>query len=191
MTPLDELLQLIDPSRTIDRVALLAQGALEDFSVKSNVVEDYKEFQSILASLHCHIHNAIFELRPPRRVNYQIDLSDCLRLLKQVYGKNPHRTTFQLARTGNENGLYGIFHQTAKLMAQYYAQQQIAARVRRFLGSQNYDRHHAILDEYLNKFGYLFPGEITESNCANLMQHLERLLCDHPFLVRRMRKSTR
>lgn len=64
ITNLDQLLESIDPDRTLDRVSAQVDEALNSFRVKSGIIEDWQGFRAVLAKFFRHVENVVLQIRP-------------------------------------------------------------------------------------------------------------------------------
>ena len=53
-TKLDQLLESIDPARTLDQVSARVDEALNSFRVKSGIIEDWEGFRTVLTEFYRH-----------------------------------------------------------------------------------------------------------------------------------------
>ena len=187
MTKLDELLGQIAPERTLDETARRATEALNSFCVDSAVVDDWDAFTGLMAELFCHIENTVLRLSPGRSVSLEFDWGRCAKALTKKYGARGEKTAFEIARTGNEGGLYAILKAVADQMAEDYAGNEISARVGRFWQEAPAEEKLASADEYIEKFGHLLPSELTENGGVRIKMGLQKVLEQHPRLIRKLR----
>ena len=186
MTKLDELLSQIAPERTLDETARRATEALNSFSANSAVVDDWNEFTGLMGELFCHIENAVLRLSPARSVNKEIDWGRCAKALTKRYGSQGEKAAFEIARTGNEGGLYSVLKAVAGQVAEDYAGNEISARVGRFWHDAPVEEKLAAADEYIEKFGHLLPSELTENGGARIKMNLAKVLEQHTRLIRNL-----
>ena len=94
-------------------------------------------------------------------------------------------------RTGVEGGLRAVLDTVAEALALEYARNEINARVYDYCESLSGRELLSAAEEYLERFGHLLPGELTESGGVRLKASFTRVLCEHPFLMRRMSRPGR
>ncbi len=163
-TKLDRLLDSIAPEQTLDAVTALADAALTSFHPDQAVVTDWEAFKACLGRFFCHLENHLLRLEPPRAVDHWMDWGRCCRLLMEEYGKNGEKAAFEMVRTGNEGGLYAVLKAVAQRTADQCASNGIAARVSAYWSALPVDEQFEVMDEYLEKYGHLFPSELTEGS---------------------------
>ena len=190
-TRLDQLLDRIAPPRTIDETASRTDRALNSFRLKTALITDWEEFKACTAEFYCHVENTVLRLNPRRSVDLEFDWSRASRLYEREYGSSGEKAAFEIARTGNEGGLYAALKALARRMAEEYAGNEISARISRFLGELSVDEHLAMADEYLEKFGHLLPSELTDGSAARIRANMAKVLEEHPRLVRALRQVGR
>jgi hypothetical protein len=190
-TTLDMLLEAIDPSRTFDQVSARVDGAVNSFAMNQAAIEDWDEYESLLSEFHRHVQTAVLRIGPGAPEGREFHWSRCVNLLKEKFGPNGYKAGFEMARTGNEGGLYRVLKTIGELMADEYAQNEISARIWDYWEGLKLDEQLAAADEYLGKYGHLLPAELTEGNATRLQATFPKVLEEHPKIVRRMRRIGR
>jgi hypothetical protein len=190
-TKLDQLLQDIDPSRTIDETYARADSALNSFSFTQAQITDWHKFHVCIARLVCHIRNTVLRLRKPLEVDVEFEWGQAVRYLHNEYGPEGEKAAFQKARTGNEGGLYSVLKVIAKQMAEEYSTNEIRARISNYLNQLTVDERLDAADEYLKKFGHLLPSEVTEGYPVRVKGFFHKFLEEHPKLIRNLRLASR
>ena len=186
-TRLDVLLEQIDPIRTIDQVAVRVDNALNLFHLSQYRITKWDDFRNVLTSFFRHVENAIFRIPDFKSSSSEFDWERCYRLIIQEYGANGEKAAFELIRTGVQDGLYGVLKRVARQMVTEYAGNEISARINIFWNGLTMKEQFSVMDEYLEKFGYLLPTELTESNAVRIKFNFVKVLKEHPQLIRRMR----
>jgi hypothetical protein len=190
-TKLDRLLESIDPARTLDQVSSRADEAVNSFRVQSGIIKDWEGFRTVLTEFYRHVENVILRIRSFRSPNPDIDWGCCYQLLIKEYGPNGEKASFELARTGSEQGLYGVLKAIARRMIDDYAGNEIAARISNFWESLSIDEKLAVSKEYLDKYGHLLPSELTSGSAARVRANFLKVLEQHPSIMKRLRKIGR
>ena len=190
-TKLDRLLESIDPTRTLDQVSARVDEALNSFRVKSGIIEDWEGFRTVLTEFFRHVENVVLRIRPPFFPNPDFDWGRCCKLLLKEYGANGEKAAFEMARTGTEQGLYGVLKTVARRMVDDYAGNEIAARVSKFWETLSTDEKLAVSQEYLDKYGHLLPSELTSGSAARIRVNFPRVLEEHTSIVKNLRNIGR
>ena len=86
--------------------------------------------------------------------------------------------------------LYAFKPRFAKTIAENYAKNEIHAKICFYLNSLSCQERLAAGDEYIEKFGYLLPEEMTESSAARIHDNLAKVLEKHVFMVYDLAKNT-
>jgi len=186
-TKLDRLLESIDPALTLDQVSARVDEALNSFQVQSGIMEDWGEFRVVLTGFYRHVENAILKI-PSFRSSYpDIDWGRCRQALIKQYGANGEKAAFEMARTGTEQGLYGVLKTIARRMADDYAGNEISARISNFWEGLSTDEKLAASLEYLDKYGHLLPSELISGSAARVRANFLQVLKEHPRMMERLR----
>jgi len=189
MSKLDQLLDRIDPSRTIDETASRADDALNSFRLETARITDWEKFKMCTAEFFCHVDNAVLRLHPRRSVALEFDWSRACQIYEKEYGSNGEKAAFEMARTGNEGGLYAILKTLAKRMAEEYAGNEIRARISHCWNDLSVDERLTVTDEYLEKYGHLLPSELTEGGAVRIRANMSKVLEEHPRLIHALRQT--
>ena len=107
--------------------------------------------------------------------------------LVRAYGSNGEKAAFEMARTGNEGGLYAVLKKMAQTMGEHYAENEVSAKVLFYWNGLTVPEKLAAADEYLGKYGHLLPSELTEGSAGRVRANLPKVLEEHPRLLRRLR----
>ena len=190
-TKLDQLLESIDPARTLDQVSARVDQALNSFRVKSGIIKDWGEFQTVLTGFYRHVENVVLRIRPSWSPDRDIDWGRCCQLLVKEYGINGEKASFEMVRTGTEQGLYGVLKAIARRMINEYAENEIAAKISNFWEDLSTDEKLAVSQEYLNKYGHLLPPELTSGSAARVRANFLKVLEEHPSIMKRLRNIGR
>ena len=190
-TNLDMLLESIDPSRTYDQVSARVDEAVNDFAMHRPIIEDWDEYENYLADFYRHIETVVLRMGSGVPDNREYYRGQCANLLNKAFGPSGFKAAFEMVRTGKEGGLYQVLKTVADLIAEKYAQNEIFARISHYWESLTLDEKLAAPDEYLSKYGYLLPPELTEGSAARLRANFPKVLEEHPKMIRQMRRIGR
>jgi len=187
---LEKLLREIEPLP--DLASAEVSRALNSFPLDRAVVSDYDTFCECLTRFHCHAESCLLRCRRKRAVSYEHDLSQCDGFLRPVLGKkHALAAAFELANTGKKGGMLGVLRALGEAMADWYAGNWISAKVSCYLKSQPHEAKLKDMDAYLEKYGRLYPGELTERGGIRLRFEFEDVLRIHPVVVRNVQQSVR
>jgi hypothetical protein len=155
------------------------------------MIEDWDQFEKCLVDFHQLLVRHLFnldEVIPAWRALAANQASQCLR---DEYGPSGKKAAFDMARTGNEGGLYKVLQVIAKRMAEGYADNEIGARVTEYLNSLTVDERLRAAEEYVDKYGHLLPSEVTEASAVRIKMNLQKVLEHHPRLIKNLRRAGR
>jgi hypothetical protein len=190
-TNLDMLLESIDPSRTYDQVSARVDEAVNDFAMHRPIIEGWDEYENYLADFYRHIETVVLRMGSGVPDSREFYWGQCANLLNKAFGPSGFKAAFEMVRTGKEGGLYHVLKTVSDLIAEKYAQNEIFARISHYWESLTLDEKLAAPDEYLSKYGYLLPSELTEGSAARLRANFLKVLEEHPKMIRQMRRIGR
>ena len=191
MSQLDEFLDSIDPSRTIDVVRARADESMNRFEAENGAADSWEDYRQTLARLYCQLEHDLLNRRTMREVDFDMDWGRCIHLLSQAYGPNGEQKAYEYAHTGMEGGLYGVLKSVASGLADQYATTEIDARASEFFQEISTDKIFEVAEEYVEKHGNLLPPEYAESNAVSVKMNLMRVLTQHPWSLDRVRRTGR
>ena len=182
---LKELLDSIHPSRTLDQTAGRADEAINTFSAGSSQITDWDEFRRCVIRFAKHVDSKILCTR--RMPDMELDFAwwHYSKVLQIAYGQSGDKAAFEMARTGNEGGLYGVFRRFAETQAEQYAQNEIHGRISRVWEGLSATEKLKAADEYLAEYGHLLPSELTENGAARVKMNFRKVLAEHPRMMQR------
>lgn len=190
-TKLDRLLDSISPEKTIEQTYGRANEAINTFRFKKAKIQKWNEFRNCMAQFLRHLDKCILNL--PRSINTSNDFywGLSVRPLLKTYGINGEKAAFEMARTGNEGGMYAVLKAFAMQRCQEYSDNEISTRALSYWNSLSVDQQFKTIDEYFQKYGHLFPSELTEGNAARLRGSFWKVLQKHPTMVQNLRRTGR
>ena len=188
---LDRLLETLEPARVLDEVSARVDSAMNAFCPPRAQITDWEQFKACLVAFVTQVESKVLRLARPVRADADLAWGRCARMLIPKYGGSADKTAFEMARTGNEGGLYAVLKTLAGQISQQLAENEIRARVLAFWDGLSVDERLAIADEYLRKYGHLLPSEVTEASAARLRVNMPRVLQEHPRLLREFRQIGR
>ena len=189
-TKLERLLDQIDPSKTLDKVASRVDRAVNRYSIAYGTIKDMESFERILSEFFRHIEKEV--LKVPKYPPFSsFDWGRCSVLLEKQFGRRGHIVAFEMARTGTQGGLYEVLKKIASNLGNKYAQNEISSRVGLFWNGLSLNEKFAVIDEYAKKFGRFLPKSYLESNAVFLKMNFTKVLEEHPRMVQRFRGAGR
>ena len=183
---LDRLLLSIDPARTFDEVDRRADDAINAFSTDSGQITDWDAFRACLVRFLEHVDVHLLRLAAPVRMDLDLAWGRCVQSLMDVYGRDGEKAAFEMARTGNDGGLYAVLKAVARHLADAYAENEVSAKVYAYWHGLSVDERLAAGGEYLQDYGHLLPSELTEGSAARVRAELPQVLIQHPRMMRRL-----
>ena len=114
------------------------------------------------------------------------DWGRCTQILMRAYGSNGEKAAFEMARTGNDGGLYAVLKKMANSMAEQYIENEVSAKVSFYWNGLTVDEMLKAADEYLSKYGHLLPSELTEGSAGRIRANMPKVLQEHPRLLQRL-----
>lgn len=192
-TRLDQLLASIHPSRTIDEVDRRADSAINSFPAEAAQITDWQEFREVLTHLMAHLESCILRLGSDYsyKKNIEFHWGRCCQVLIREYGPNGEKAAFEMARTGNDGGLYAVLRRISRSISKQFADTEIQARIQRYWDGLSVEERLEAGDEYLEKHGHLLPSELTEGSAARIRANLPKVLQEHPKMMQRLREIGR
>jgi len=184
-TKLDKLLALISPEKTIVETYNRANEAINTFGVDAAQIQDWDRFRYCMAEFLRNLDCRILRLCEPVEASPDYYWRRCAQVLLRVYGQSGEKAAFEVARTGNEGGLYGVLKAVAMRVADEYSENEISAKVSAYMDSLTVDEQFDACSEYVIKYGHLLPSEITEANAIRIRANFRKVLKEHPRLLLR------
>ena len=186
LSKLDRLLESIHPSRTIEELNRRADDALNSFSAEAPQIESWDRFRHCLIRFLHHAESRLLRLARPCPMGLDFDWGRCCQILMRAYGPNGEKTAFEMARTGNEGGLYAVLRKMGQSMAEHFVQNEIEAKISTYWNYLSVEGKLAAADEYIAKYGHLLPSELTEGFAVRIKANFPKVLQEHPAILRRL-----
>jgi len=183
---LDQLLDSIHPRRTLDETARRAEEAVNSFAKDSSQITDWEEFRTYVSRFFCHVEAHVLRMRSAPEFDEEFAWDRCLKVIKRAFGANGEKAAYEMARTGNQGGLYAVLKKVAQTLAEQYAHNEITGRVYAYWNELSVEQQLAAGQEYLDKYGHLLPSELTEQSGARVRTNLPTVLEKHPDLMQRL-----
>lgn len=189
-TRLERLLAGIDPDRTSQVTYRRANEAINTFRAPAKI-EKWNEFKAAVMRYSNHVESCILNLREPIDETSEFYWPRCVRVLLDIYGINGEKASFEMARTGNEGGLYAVLKAVAMNLAEKYAQNEISARISAYWQNLSVDEQLQASSEYIARYGHLLPSELTEGSAARIRANFPKVLKKHHDLIEKIRRVGR
>jgi hypothetical protein len=189
-TRLEELIESIDPSRTIDRTSALVDDAFNSFRYE-NPIRSFYDYEDYMAKFVFHIEAGV--LRFGSNVPYERDLwlARYSNLVNKGHGPDAWKWNYEKILTGQNGGLYQLLKDVAAMILQDRSGREISGRVGRFWESLTYDEKLESANEFLQKFGHMLPSKYTGGGGIHLVMNLPHVLEKYPQLLMEIRRSMR
>jgi len=190
-TKLDRLLEFISPEKTIVETYNRANEAINTFDIHTARIEDWDKFRYCMAEFLRHLDFCVLHLCRPSNVFWEYYWSRCSQVLCKIYRSSGQKAAFEIARTGNEKGFYGVLKAVAMRVADDYSKNEIASKVSVYLNSISYDERLDASGEYISKYGHLLPSELTEGSAGRVHTNFYKVLQEHPQTLHRLHRVGR
>ena len=188
-TKLDRLLDSISPEKVIEQTYNRANEAINTFGFRRAKVDQWDQFRGCMSDFLRHLDYCILRLKKPIDVSTEDYWTYCIRPLLKIYGIHGEKAAFEMVRTGNEGGLYAVLKAFAMQKAEEYSNNEIASRTGIFWESLSTDEKFTAMKEYSEKYGHLFPSELTEKGAVRIKGNFLKVLQKHPFMVQDLRRT--
>jgi hypothetical protein len=187
MSLLDDLLEKIDPSQTIDQVGFLFDEALNSYEYPPNCVDNYGQFKKLVGDFYWHVESTLIGFSDKEApYDWYIQQKAC-QLMDRDYGENGSWVAYNIALSGAESGLYGVFKRIGEAMKREESFVLIRCEVDSFLADVG-ESYLSAVHEYARKYEHLLP---TEYSNGKLLCDFRDILTRHPYVVKRLRELGR
>ena len=186
-TRLDKMLESIDPAETQEQVSARIDDAINSFQIEIGMIKNWNTFKTVLTKFFRHTENKVLNLKSFQSPQPDTEWGRCIKFLIQEYGSNGEKAAFEMVRTGTQGGLYRVLKSVARQMIDEYSENEIRARISYFWYPLSADEKLSAIDEYLLKYGHFLPPELTEGNAARIKASFQKVLEEHPRLIKRLR----
>ena len=189
-TRLEDLMESIDPSRTIDRVSAAVDDAFNSFQYNNPIrsFDDYEEYMSRFVE---HIESVVLNFGSNVPDNKDFWWARYSNLVSNRHGRDAWKMNYEKIITGKDGGLYKLLKDVAAMILDDRSGREISARVWGFWESLTNGEKLETVDEFLQKFGRLLPSEYTGGGGAYLKMNFPRVLEKYPQLLMEIRRGVR
>jgi hypothetical protein len=189
-TKLEELMESIDPSRTIDRVSAAVDEAFNSFEY-NNPISSFDDYEEYMSRFVMHIESVVLNFRSNVPYNKDFWWARYSNLVKSGHGYDAWKMNYEKILTGKEGGTYKLLKDVAAMILDDRSGKEISGRVWSYWESLTNGEKLETVDEFLQKFGRLLPSEYTSGGGAYLKMNFPRVLEKYPQLLMEIRRATR
>ena len=189
-TRLEDLMENIDPSRTIDRVSAAVDNAFNSFR-SNNHIKSFEDYQEYMSRFVEHIESVVLNLGSNVPYNSDFWLARYEDLVKAGHGPDAWKWNYEKILTGKDGGAYKLLKDVAAMILKDRSGREISARIWRFWESLADGEKKETVDEFLQKFGRILPSEYTIGGGAYLKMNFPRILDNYFQLVVEIRRAVR
>ena len=187
---MEELIESIDPSRTIDRVSAAADEAFNSFEYASPIgsFDDYRAYMSKFVQ---HVEQIVVGFRSNQSYDGEFFWNRYSNLVNAEHGPSAWKMNYEKILTGKDGGTYQLLKDVAAMILKDRSGREISGRIGRFWESLTDKEKLGTVDEFLSGFGYLLPSEYTGGGGAYLKMNFPNVLEKYPQLVMEIRRAVR
>ena len=189
-TRLEELLESIDPSRTIDQVSAAVDDAFNSFR-HNHPIRSFDDYRKYMSAFVQYIEQIVVKFKSNDPYDQEFFWTRYSNLVRNGYGQDAWKLNYEKIITGKDGGLYKLLKDVAAMILDDRSGREISARVWRFWESLTNDEKLKTVDEFLQKFGRLLPSEYTGGGGAYLKANFPRVLEKYPQLLMEIRRGVR
>lgn len=171
------------------RIDRLLDSALNTAPFYPPIITDWEEYRKVLAAFLCHVECTILDI-PVQEADTDFYFKRCRGLLKKKYGDSAQQAPFEAVRTGNEGGLRGVLQEVAELYSTDYAENLVGVTVESYIANRDPASLQADADEYISLYDRIIPGEISEGRVGRIHFNFRKVLKQHPFIIRDLRRAS-
>jgi DNA-binding ferritin-like protein (Dps family) len=188
MSKLDDLLNKIDPRKTIDRCDSLRDKALNSYEYSNNALRDFNQFTKAMGDFYWHVESTMMGVGKNIVMDDEMRQGFAFQALNEIYGMHGMAAAFSMAQSGVEDGLYGVLKKMGQAIAKKHLENQIGVEVAQFINElmDDFELYDQCVAEYARKYARILPPEYLENDAVDLKINFRQVLENHPYLIRRM-----
>lgn len=179
--------ELTEPGYTEEKY-LGADRAINAVCVKGPL-GSFNEFKQILIEVILLIQNHVLKAQKTVEGAEEFYLGIAFRVLQKEYGPNGEKAAYEMSRTGKEGGINAVIRSLAYGYTDILFENEAKAKVAVIWEKLSNDQKFLIMDQYVSKFGYLWPDELTENGAVRLKMNFPKTLQLHIENIRKLTKS--
>ena len=181
---LQRLLKIIDPSKTIDPIESGLADAVNSFSRKYNTISTRDEMVEFLAGLMRSAYSAGLGGASIPSTDDEFMYGLASNHLSVVYH---YDEVYEIMKSGVDGGVYGIIKTLARLIAEYFARNEINSHVLEFWDDLSAQEKVDASMEYYELYEDILPGRVKQNWVRYRMKFWE-VLEMHPAMIKQMRE---
>lgn len=184
---IDILKQLTFPSYT-EKMYIGADRAVNEAAVVGPVTS-FNAFMDILVKVIVLVQKYVLKIQNPVAGGRQFYLDMAFRVLIKKLGPNGEKAAYERARTGAEEGIYGVIKLVAYGYTDILFENEAKSRVGVIWERLSNDDKLKTMELYIKRFGHLWPDEMTENGAVRIKFNFPKVMQLHIENVRKLTKS--
>jgi hypothetical protein len=157
----------------------------------SNVIFDQKAFADLITRFFWHLFCPELNIKSTWDQHHSYVEQRAFELLKREYGSHAKIRTFEIARSGVEEGLWSIMETTKRLVMEEFFQNQTAGLISHYWETSKPEQLLQDAQDYINTYNRMLPGEMIEGSGAAILVNFRLILLKHPSMVDKLRHQVR
>jgi len=187
---LHQLLNRIDPERSINYIERRVHRALASFHVPFHRIRSHRQLRLLLAYFEyrlTHWPDADPKQFPMEEASKWY--ATVYQRMRARYGEMPETTVMHIAQTGVEGGIYGVLKKIADHYIYEQSRKDVKEAVDEFWRAQSLGQKRDAISQYWRRYRRtLLPGDIRSPDDWRLKGNFPSVLRKHPNLVRNRRR---
>jgi hypothetical protein len=189
MTRLERFMKQLEPAVSIDPVHRRVDEALRTLPVPArSAVRNYLAFEDRSVLLWWHIEPYLRDIADFPQRNTSDALHQCRIIYRALFGSEGETAAYEMVHNNVEGGWRKLVHAFAHKMADDFIDEQLALSTDQFWNLLSTPGKHAAADEFILKWGFLLPGELTENSAARIRTYLPEYLKRIPEALQRLQQ---
>jgi hypothetical protein len=182
---LEELLEKIDPSNTIDVIEKKIYSRVATYHREKNIVDSKEEFEDCLAEMYA-LGSTIFYKNRPLKYTKERHKSfiypPAYNYLAEKYGD--YDIAYKIMSKGVEGGVFGVLQIFCQMQIDKFCTGHIGHYVDKYFENLSYEKSRSDCKEYIKQWQHILPiKEITIS-----WFEFKQILKEHPFILKKYRE---
>jgi len=191
MTPLNQLMEILDSRDYVQSCYRRADEAVRTFEIDQTVITDWDGFRYCMAKFRWHLDYHLLNMTRQIGFGLEFQWARAVGVLIAMYGTNGEKTAFEITRTGNEGGLYALLRKMATYQTMRYQRNKTSALVSDFWNNLSADQKIEAGREYIVRYRRLIPSELAEASGARILSQLTKVLEKHAEMIHDLRVNNR
>jgi len=181
---LRNLLENIDPRKTLDEVENDIMNALNNFNITKNRIDNYDEFKDCLIDFTRSAWRSLLHAPTIFKDDRDFLYTKALEYLKNDYPGNTEITAYEIMESGAEGGTYTVLKNLASSMARMISNDGIKTKVGEYIHNLSFDEQGAASKEYIEKYKDILPSNIFNDQ-LKFQISFQKVLENHPYMIRK------